>query len=56
MGRWSQFNDFLECPPEDMAERKIRWTHLTITPELLKIRRKYRAGQRKDAKEPAGME
>ena len=44
MGRLTQYMDYLNRKPENLDQRfiKFNYTHITITPELKKLRRKLK--------------
>ena len=47
-GRMTEYFDYLNCPPADLAERKQLYCSLKITDEMKKLRREHLAAQRKE--------
>lgn len=47
MGRLSEFFDYLNVDPEDLAERKMLYSRISIDDEMKKIRREFLAEKRK---------
>ncbi len=51
MGRLTDYFAFLNAEPKDLQLVKFNLSHLEITPELMKERRKHLSRKRKESKE-----